>query len=380
MQWTYKMKFVRIGLVFLAVFGVGKLYAQLDNYLLYDSINWQRGEENVLKFELNASPYFRNTEYFNTIELGRTLLGYQLHPQLSLALNGRVKLQGGLFVRRDFGSPEPYTDIQPTFSLKARQGDFSLIFGNLEGALSHRLPEPVYDINRYIEHRQEQGIQLKYANEQSLADLFIDWTRYINRQSNDQERFTVGLNLKQQLLDPYKSQRLIPSAFVVGSHKGGQIGTNSDPVVMEWNLGAGLRYEQGRKTQYGFVEFHYMLYRNPDQPVGLIPNKGSGLLGNLGVRLNHFTLSASIWNGNDFKSATGTPLYSSQSIDNAQDYEASRKLVFFRVMYEKALMKSPVLASFRFEPVMDLNQDIFDYSYSLYLVYRGAFTLNKNKR
>lgn len=377
MPWNCKPRFLPFIFLIVLISGSLKLSAQVDNYILYDSIAWQRGEEGTLKFEFNASPYFRNTEYFNTIELGRTLLGYQLQPQLSLALNGRVKLSGGIFVRRDFGSPEAFTDIQPTFSLKARQGDFSLIFGNLEGALSHRLPEPVYDINRYIEHRQEQGIQLKYENERSFVDLFIDWTRAINRQSNDQEKFTVGLNLKHQLLDPYKNYRLIPSAFLVGSHKGGQIGTNSDPVIMQWNMGSGLRYEQGSKTSYGFVEFQYLLYSNPDQPVGFIPNTGSGFLGNLGMRLNHFTLSANIWEGNDFRSATGTPIYAAQSIDNANVYESKRKLVFFRFMYEKALMKSPVLASFRFEPVMDLNQDILDYSYSLYLVYRGEFKLKK---
>lgn len=377
MPWNCKPKLLPFYILIVLISGSLKLSAQVDNYILYDSISWQRGEEGTLKFEFNASPYFRNTEYFNTIELGRTLLGYQLQPQLSLALNGRVKLSGGIFVRRDFGSPEAFTDIQPTFSLKARQGDFSLIFGNLEGALSHRLPEPVYDINRYIEHRQEQGIQLKYANERSFVDLFIDWTRAINRQSNDQERFTVGLNLKHQLLDPYKNYRLIPSAFVVGSHKGGQIGTNSDPVIMQWNMGSGLRYEQGSKTSYGFVEFQYLLYSSPDQAAGFIPNTGSGFLGNLGMRLNHFTLSANIWEGKDFRSATGTPIYAAQSIENANVYESNRKLVFFRFMYEKALMKSPVLASFRFEPVMDLNQDILDYSYSLYLVYRGAFNLKK---
>lgn len=377
MPWNCKPRFLPFIFLIVLISGSLKLSAQVDNYILYDSIAWQRGEEGTLKFEFNASPYFRNTEYFNTIELGRTLLGYQLQPQLSLALSGRVKLSGGIFVRRDFGSPEAFTDIQPTFSLKARQGDFCFIFGNLEGALSHRLPEPVYDINRYIEHRQEQGIQLKYENERSFVDLFIDWTRAINRQSNDQEKFTVGLNLKHQLLDPYKNYRLIPSAFVVGSHKGGQIGTNSDPVTMEWNMGAGIRLEQGSKNRFGFVEFQYLLYKNPDFVPGLIPNTGNGLLANLGMRLHAITVSGGIWNGNDFNSAGGTPIYSSRSIDNPQTYEQNRKLVFLRFMYEKSLMKSPVLASFRIEPIMDLNQDILDYSYSLYLVYRGAFSIRK---
>ena len=162
----------------------------------------------------------------------------------------------------------------------------------------------------------------------------------------------------------------MPDVQVIGKHHGGQIGSNSDPVTMRWNSALGLRFEQGNETTKGFFDINYLFYSEPDK-TGLWPSSnGKAFFSNLGFKRKHLTLSGSIFSGTDFLAPIGTPIYSSQSIENSVIYQTDRRLFFLRLIYEKALMKSDVMASVRFEPVYDLRADILDYSYSLYLVYK----------
>ena len=353
------------------------LNAQTNNAVLSDKIKLQTADSGKFLFELKTNSYFRNTEYFNPIELGRTLLGYQLQPMLAYQLNKHVKIQTGVYLRRDFGASEVFTELQPVFSIKAKKGVFSLIFGTLEGALSHGFCEPLFDVNRYIERRNEEGIQFKIQNQQTFIDLFIDWNRYITRASNDQEKFVVGLHAKRNVLGKDSRFKIISDVQVVGKHHGGQIGTNADPVTMRWNTALGIRFEQGRTRHNGFFDFSYLTYSEPDK-TGLWPSSsGNAIFTNLGVQQGAWTLSSSIFFGNNFLAPLGTPIYASQSIEDPTIYHAERKLCYLRLLYEKPLMKSQVKTSFRLEPVYDLNKDVLDYSYSLYLVYQFKYKLSK---
>jgi hypothetical protein len=113
-----------------------------------------------------------------------------------------------------------------------------------------------------------------------------------------------------------------------------------------------------------------LFYSEPDK-TGIWPSSnGKAIFSNLGFKKNHITVSGSIFSGSDFLVPIGTPIYSSQSVENASTYQTDRNLFFLRLMYEKALMKSNVITSIRFEPVYDLQADILDYSYSVYLVYK----------
>jgi hypothetical protein len=352
----------------------GNLHAQINNEVLSDKIEVQESDSGKFSFLLKTNTYFRNTEYFNEIELGRTLLGYQFQPGLAYQINSHVKLEAGVYVRRDFGSPEVFTELQPVFSLKAQKKGFSMIMGTLEGALSHGFHEPIFDINRYIERRNEEGLQFKFKDQQTFIDLFIDWNRYTNRNSNEQEKFVFGFHAKRNLLNKNSSYKIMPDVQVIGKHHGGQIGSNSDTVTMRWNRALGLRFEQGNETTKGFFDFNYLFYSEPDK-TGIWPSsKGKAIFSNLGFKKNHITVSGTIFSGSDFLVPIGTPIYSSQSIEKASTYQTDRNLFFLRLIYEKALMKSDVMASIRFEPVYDLQADIFDYSYSVYLVYK----INKN--
>ena len=105
--------------------------------------------------------------------------------------------------------------------------------------------------------------------------------------------------------------------------------------------------------------------------------KGNAFYGNISFSFNKTDFMLSYWNGNNFIAPRGTAIYQSISIADSKNYEENRQLLFFRIIQNKPLFHSPIIASARFEPVYDLNNGILDFSYSLYLIYRGDWLFKK---
>jgi hypothetical protein len=74
----YKYYFSLIGLCLLLT----PVFGQLNNQFISDKITLNETDSNRWGISVSSFNYMRNTEYFNDIELGRTLFGYQLNPSL----------------------------------------------------------------------------------------------------------------------------------------------------------------------------------------------------------------------------------------------------------------------------------------------------------
>ena len=127
-----------------------------------------------------------------------------------------------------------------------------------------------------------------------------------------------------------------------------------------------------------YLDLAYLLYQETSDSKMYPKKDGNGIMANIGYHHKATDFMFSYWNGNDFIAPRGTTIYQSKGTVDAKYYESNRQLLFFRVIHNKALFQSPIIASARFEPVYDLNNGIFDFSYSLYLVYRGDFKFKKN--
>lgn len=348
-------------------------FAQLDNSALSDRITVNEADSNTWGFGIQSFNYLRNTEYFNDIELGRTLFGYQLQPTFFIQPNPHVKIQGGVWVRHDFGGENPFTEVLPVFSLKLQNKRHSFTFGTLEGALSHKLIEPLQDINSAIERRIENGAQYQLNSRRIILDTWINWEKFIERGSPYKEQFTAGLNVGVPIIKTESGFSLIVPLQALAHHKGGQIDTDTSNMIMQLNGATGLVAVKGYTS--GFISYirlmgHVVGYRENTNS-GFFPyREGSGVYGNFGINArNGLGVLVSYWNGNRFLAPRGSAIYASQSIDKPAHTEKNRELVFLRLLYQKEIYKDLDLVA-RFEPVYDLRNSIFDYSYSLYLVYR----------
>ncbi len=360
---------------FLSAFAV---FAQLPNHLLSDKISINDLDSGRFGFGITNTNYMRNTEYFNPIEEGRTLFGYQLHPKFSYQPTKNIKLEAGIWLRHDFGGINGFTEAIPTFSLKAKGKKSELIFGTLEGALSHGVLEPMMDINSAIYKRIENGFQYKFHSKISWFDTWINWEKFIEPNEFAKEKFTAGIHYRGRI-NLTEETKITPYFQLMASHQGGQIDTDTlDPFMMQFNAAFGAKFQHNLNEKNSlYLDLAYLTYNETSDSKVYPQNTGSGLMGNLGLKLNQTDLMISYWQGSNYIAPRGTSIYQSRSTVDPKNYEETRQLVFVRFIQNKALFHSPVMASIRFEPVYDLNHGIFDFSYSLYLIYRGDWKFGK---
>ncbi|MCF8253914.1 MAG: hypothetical protein K9H61_07150 [Bacteroidia bacterium] len=361
------------------LFGL-RVFAQLPNEVISDKITIHEQDSGRFGFSIINTNYMRNTEYFNPIEEGRTLFGYQLQPKFSYQPARNIKLEAGVWLRHDFGGDNPFTTAIPTFSLKAKGKKSELIFGTLEGALSHGMLEPMMNIASVIDKRIENGFEYKKTVENGGSmDLWINWENFIQPNEFDKERFSAGMHVRAVLRKKEKD-KLEMYVQWIASHQGGQIDKDTiNPFMMQFNTAMGLRYERKLtgKVKSIYADLAMLDYIETSDSKVYPKDMGNGFMGNLGAVVGSTNFMLSYWNAKDYIAPRGTYIYQSVSTVDAKNYEKNRQLLFFRVIQNKALFHSPIIASARFEPVYDLNNGIFDFSYSLYLVYRGDFRFGK---
>ena len=352
-------------------------FAQLDNTYLQDKININPSDSNRLGVSVNVFNYMRNTEYFNKIEVGRTLFGYQLNPSLFYQANPYVKLQAGIFLRNDFGGENPYTFAAPTYTVKAQKNNFSFLFGTLESALSHRMIEPMFDVARVIENRLENGFQVKYVSDNIFFDTWINWEKFIERGSPFKEQLTTGANFDYTLFNPKTTNTKWNISIinqVMLSHRGGQIDKDSiNKLYVKINTATGFRLSK-KYTNHFIKELRfepYLLLYKENSSSGMPFDNGLAYYINGFVDTKYLGVMLSYWNAQNFIAPQGTAVYQAQSIDNAAYFSPSnkRELFFVRFLYQKPLYDKLYMTA-RFEPFYDFKTTDIDYSYSFYVSYK----------
>lgn len=359
-------------LVFLTVAVKKQTFAQLDNSFISDNITLNTADGNTWGLAFQNVNYLRNTEYFNDIEVGRTLFGYQLSPSIFIQPTNSIKLQAGVFVQSDFGGNPGYNKILSTFSLKIRNNTGSFIFGTLEGALAHRLIEPLFDVNTAITNRIENGAQYKLETDKHVGDVWINWERFIERGSPFKEQFTAGFSFQHKLFERTNGFYVsLPYQFIA-HHRGGQIDTDSSNMTMQLNGALGLLL--GQHTPNGWInewriDGYVTAYSENTNSGYFQYREGTGIFANVFVRRKALALMASVWQGDKWMAPRGTTLYSSVSLDKPGYTEPIRQLIFVRFLYNKSLADGLNLSA-RLEPVYNVKSSLLDFSYSLYLSYK----------
>lgn len=351
--------------------------AQLNNNIFYNPIAINKSDSGKFEFSAHILNYMRNTEYFNKIELGRTLFGVQFHPNFSYQPSPNIKIQAGLFLRSDFGGEQYFTQAIPTFTIKTKYHNLEMLFGTLEGASNHQIIEPLFDIARTIENRIENGFQLKYNNEKTFFDSWINWEKFIERGTPHKEKFTAGINFTKSLFNPNKKLDLQGICQGMLSHAGGQIDADTvNPLTMQANytLGAKAIYKVNKKNSVA-VDAYFLGYKDTGDSTFIPFNQGSAVYSNISYQNSQFQFMLSYFLSDNFIAPRGTAIYQSQSIDNPKHFETTRQLVIPRIIYRTDLFNQLKMSA-RFEPVYDLEKRFLDYSYSFYLSYNINKKLN----
>ena len=373
----------------LTIFGtvLSSLYGQVDSPALYNDAAIFKEDSSKLLFSFYNLNFLKNNEYFGKIATGYTLFGSQLNPKIAWVPNAHMRIEGGIYIRKDFGNPS-FTTIAPTLTFKLQNNGYAFLFGNLEGSVSHRLIEPLYNYERLITNRLENGLQFKVDKKALWFDSWIDWERQEYQNSPFQEIITAGLSSKLTLLEASKTNFFsvkIPFQAIV-SHHGGQIDIDTTALQTLANTATGISMELDMSEKNGFLKSissdnYYVYYRD------LSPSKRQPYISGNGTYLNlllksrpGINLMISYWNGNYFMAPRGGYLYQSlTSLPWQNGYtKDNRKLLIVRLMYQKEIYPG-LLADVRLEPYEDVNNHFVEYSYSVYLSYKIDAPFRKTK-
>jgi hypothetical protein len=355
------------------VISMGNVNAQLDNTFLSDTWVLHEQDSQTLGFRFQHYSYMRNTEYFGPIEKGRTLFGHQLLPALVLQPIPRIYIQTGALIQQDFGATPQINSIKPIITLKllSASGNSWFNFGAIEGALSHGLIEPLFDINSAILRRIENGAQFKSKGKYHHTDLWIDWERFIEAGSPFKEQFTAGFNQHIKLRDHEKSYyELTPIFQGLIFHRGGQIDSDTSSMVMIANVAAGMQAKVHiSASTLLLAEGYYTLYRETAPSGYFAFTSGSGMMANVGILHKSLSSSITYWHAENWIAPRGTAMYQSISQFDPLYTQPNRKLFIPRLCYQTPWMNNKIQCVARLEMFLESGMPV-DFAYSLYLSYK----------
>ncbi len=375
-----KMKSIKKIFLILVVFPyLHEGRAQLNNSFFYDQAEIAGSDTGRLILDIDILGFLKNNEYTTSIVPGYTLFGSQFLSHLTWTPNENIRIEAGGFLLKDFGNHD-FRQIRPVLKFKYSKKSWSFIFGTLEGSLNHRLIEPVFNIERVISHRIEEGIQFKVKNDKIFLDTWLHWLDMIYFGDPEQEKFLAGLSLIYKILEKEKIEIEIPVQLMAW-HRGGEIDVNPLPANTLINsvLGLGIIFPLNSGVIRSVrLDNYYTGYSSANLPLNTPYEDGEGWFFNLTGKFKWFEMMLSYWKGEEFYSPVGSPVYLSSAIDYSQSFyhEDKRDLIIARVLYEKTLGEGLSLG-FRFEPFYDLRNNEFEHTEALYLRFRTDFSLTR---
>lgn len=355
--------------------------AQVNNTGLESKIFIKDSNAHEIGLSIYDASFLRNNEYMHDIATGYTLFGNHFTGSLYYQMNKNWKVQGGMYVRRDFGAKGMF-HIQPLMTIKYEQKGFSFLMGNLEGQLSHRLLEPIFNYERYITDYNETGAQFKINRRKLWSDTWISWEVMQYNRSDYQEEFVAGHHTQYHVWMKEK-QDIMLDAQVLIHHKGGQIDIDTNRMRTRMNSSLGATYTFSGKGRIKKLQLsQYILFYQEAAPSSDIQiTKGKGYYSTLTLEGKQgLVATLNYWNGENFLATHGGFLFQSQSSEYNQKttFQKHRELLFLRCMYQKEVAQD-IYMDIRFEPYYDLRNALFEYGYAFYLIYKKNFTIGKLK-
>ena len=324
-------------IVFMALYT--SAYAQLNNSFFY--MHRADTTQGLVQVYIENLNYFRNVEYTSDIDEGRTLFGYQFSPEISYQVAPGIQVSAGLFAQKDFGSDRFY-ELSPIYRLQYRTGAKTFRFGNLFGSMQHNLMEPLYDPERVIENRQENGFQFIWNRPNLYMDAWIDWQKMIYQNSGHPEEFTAGVIAEPKLIHTRSTSLSFP-IHMLAYHRGGEIDTSHQNTSSIFNFDYATKFIH--RPASGFLDsIDFQVHLAYYEDISTVQENFIDGLGqmvsaaayfkNMGIMLNY-------WDSHQFQAPGGDVLYQSISFKNAKLYSHHyRKLIMARLFYEKQLAEN----------------------------------------
>lgn len=349
--------------------------SQLNNSFLYnvnsDSLIYHNSKFAFLVDNVN---YIRDTEYHSEIEHGATWAGTQVWPSAIYRYNTNLSFKAGLFVQKDMGNTK-FRTLIPTYTVSYTNKNIKVNFGTLDGSLDHKLIEPLYAMENFIDKRIESGLQIKGKHKKLVYDVWIDWEKMIYRSSKTPEQFTVGISSNYILIEKTNFKWSFP-VQITGRHQGGEIYAQPHSnIKTQFNFAYGTQITKKNPGKFvDKVDFQGYLTFYEDLAPSKADSFHDGTGQYLALTLNHksFGVMLNYWDAHQYISPLGEPLYVSKSRKNEGVYLQYRKMAMLRLMYELPLWNKFALIA-RMNNIYDFSEREYNTVMEAYFKFHIAF-------
>ena len=216
--------------------------------LLYDKE--KTGGRDGLFVDIDATAWFYDAEYAHALYDGFTDVGMRLRPTIGWNMGNRGMLQIG-FTSSLLAGLDSLHELRPIVRLcYAPARWLTVVAGSIYGGANHGLEAVLYDPDRAMMTRQEEGLQIMTHTSFWHSDTWVDWWHYLVPGTADQEYFTMGSSHNMVIVDralhgdssaTSAEFRLEMPLIFLANHRGGQVNTIDTSVLTHFNERAALR-------------------------------------------------------------------------------------------------------------------------------------------
>ncbi|TDB65218.1 hypothetical protein [Arundinibacter roseus] len=331
-----------------------------------------------LDVQVDMLGFVKNNEYFNSHQDGYTLWGTQLSPAFVYRISPAILLKGGVFWRNDFGETSRPV-LQPLLTFKLSHSNWNFLFGTLEGNLSHRLPEPLYNFERGLTSPIENGLQINYVSPASFFDFWISYPQNTLPGYVRQEHFWGGLSAQIPLVK-YTAWEFLVLPHVTVFHAGGQGIRTNLPVRTTTQGAIGFRCRRFFSSPlFSSLDLEPYLLGNLDGTT--THRNGQAFYINSSLKTRWVDLMLSYWNGTRYRSDYGGDLFISDSrrLNSPSFWQPHRNWLMLRFSKTVELGGGLSLTA-RLEPTLDLQTRKIEHSEGIYLHYTLKENLLKEQK
>lgn len=334
-------------------------------------------DTNKLFFQFDDINFIKNNEYFGDIIKGYTLLGLNITPKITYFPNSKIKLSAGVNLL-SYYSREDKSEVSILLSFQYKLlPKLDFILGNIYGTLNHKLIDPLFDFERYLNKNTEKGIQFLWSSDRVFADLWLDWEQQIFYGDPFQEKFNVGLSTNIILLKNTNNQISIPFQNLV-RHEGGQInGNRSARLTTIYNNALGLSYLKSFNPLHNntlTLSSYWVNYQDFSPTKQQMFIDGMGSYSTLEFYTNKVDLLVGYWYGEQFIAPIGNPLFETYSRTNIFVEEPVRQIIIGKISYHRDVYEG-INMGFRFDSFYDLEHGNFEYAWTFLVIFNSNFLL-----
>lgn len=325
--------------------------------------------------KVSANAFFDNLEFFNNIQKGYTLIGYNLCPHAGYRFAQGSEVSAGFHMLQFAGQTQTYKLI-PTVTLSARLTQwFTVVAGTLVPNGRENLPEPLFKPERVLTQLPETGLQLIVETRPISFETWINWENMIFPNDTLQEEFTVGLYGKL-MVSSAGASAYIPF-YAIAVHHGGQINSTDEPVSTLANLGTGINLSLSSGGKVFGTESLVFLGRdaspNPHHPY----KKGWALYPKLYYCTGSLKITAGYWHARQMILPRGEEVFGSLSLVNASFNKPQRHIATAELNFSKFVVSGLRFTAF-FKLYYDLDDKLADYRFGTVMVFNHKHSV-KNK-